>query len=75
MRVTAISITRWHGRGSQRCVGGQRWINETRHLTSGACRLGYVIVFTECDWGFTESFAAEADAKHGCRVRFIRGYD
>ena len=43
------------------------------HLSTSACRLGYVIVFEECDWGFEESYAAEAAAKHGCRVRFIRG--
>jgi hypothetical protein len=43
------------------------------NLASGACRLGYVIVFEECDWGFEESFAADAEAQHdGCRVRFIR---
>lgn len=43
------------------------------HLSTSACRLGYVIVFEECDWGFEESYAAEAVAKYGCRVRFIRG--
>lgn len=46
-----------------------------RHLASGACRVGYVIVFAECDWGFDDAFAADAEANHGCRVRFIRGYD
>ena len=25
------------------------------NLSSGACRLGYVIVFEECDWGFEEA--------------------
>jgi len=44
------------------------------HLSTGACRLGYVIVFEECDWGFEESYAADAEVKNGCRVRFIRGY-
>lgn len=42
------------------------------HLSTSACRLGYVIVFEECDWGFEESYAAEAEAKYGSRVRFIR---
>ncbi len=46
-----------------------------RHLESGACRLGYVIVFEECDWEFGEAFATDAEANHGCRVRFIRGYE
>ena len=44
------------------------------HLSTGACRFGYVIVFEECDWGFEESYAAEAEAKNGCRVRFIRSF-
>lgn len=44
------------------------------HLSTGACRLGYVIVFEECDWGFEESYAAGAEAKNGCRVRFIRSF-
>lgn len=43
------------------------------HLASGACRVGYVIVFEECDWGFAETAAADAEVNHhGCRVRFIR---
>jgi hypothetical protein len=42
------------------------------HLEAGACRLGYVIVFEECDYSFEESFAEEAEASTGCRVRFIR---
>jgi hypothetical protein len=43
------------------------------NLASGACRLGHLVVFAECDWGFEESFAADADKNHhGCRVRFIR---
>jgi hypothetical protein len=46
-----------------------------RQLAAGACRLGYVIVFEECDWGFEADYAAQAAAAHGCRVRFIRGYD
>lgn len=44
------------------------------HLSTGACRFGYVIVFEECDWGFEESYAADAEAKNGCRVRFIRSF-
>jgi hypothetical protein len=44
------------------------------HLETGACRVGCVIVFEECDYGFEEAFAAEAEANHhGCRVRFIKG--
>jgi hypothetical protein len=43
-----------------------------RHLAAKACRLGYVIVFEECDHGFEEDFAARAETAHGCRVRFIR---
>jgi hypothetical protein len=43
------------------------------NLSTGACRLGYVVVFEECDWGFEETFAADAETQHhGCRVRFIR---
>ena len=38
-----------------------------------ACRVGYVIVFEECDWGFTPETIAEME-KTGCRVRFVRGY-
>lgn len=44
------------------------------NLAAGASRLGYVIVFEECDHQFPKSFAADAEAKNGCRVRFIRGY-
>jgi hypothetical protein len=44
------------------------------NLGAGACRLGYVIVFEECDHQFSKTFAADAEAKNGCRVRFIRGY-
>jgi hypothetical protein len=46
----------------------------SRNLSSGACRLGYVIVFEECDWGFDESYAAVVEANSGCRVRFIRSF-
>jgi hypothetical protein len=45
------------------------------NLRSGACRVGYVIVFAECDYGFEATFAADAEAGSGCRVRFIRDYD
>jgi hypothetical protein len=45
-----------------------------RYLAAGACRLGYVIVFEECDSGFSPTFASDALADHGCRVRFVRGY-
>jgi hypothetical protein len=46
------------------------------HLETGACRVGYVIVFEECDWGFEERFVSDAEANHhGCRVRFIRAVD
>ena len=44
------------------------------HLETGACRVGYVIVFEECDWGFDEDFAATAETTAGCRVRFIKRY-
>jgi hypothetical protein len=45
------------------------------NLASGACRLGYVVVFEECDWGFERAFAANGEAHHhGCRVRFIRNH-
>lgn len=44
------------------------------HLAAGACRLGYVIAFEECDHEFQETFANDAEANYGCRVRFIRGY-
>jgi hypothetical protein len=44
------------------------------NLAGGSCRLGYVIVFTECDYGFDDTFVAETEATTGCRVRFIRGY-
>lgn len=43
-----------------------------RHLKARACRLGYVLVFEECDHGFEDTFVAKAEAEHGCRVRFIR---
>jgi hypothetical protein len=45
------------------------------NVAGGACRLGYVIFFAECDYGFDESFIAETEATSGCRMRFIRGYD
>ena len=44
------------------------------HLKSGACRLGYVVAFEECDYGFEPDFAAIAEAQSGCRVRFIRSW-
>ncbi len=43
-----------------------------RHLEARACRLGYVIVFEECDHGFDETLASQAATAHGCGVRFIR---
>ena len=45
-----------------------------RYLSGGACRTGYVIVFEECDWGFSPTFVSDAEASQGCRVRFVRGY-
>jgi hypothetical protein len=45
-----------------------------RYLDTHACRLGYVIVFEECDWRFPPTFALDAEREHGCQVRFIRGY-
>jgi hypothetical protein len=44
------------------------------NLAGGACRLGYVIVFAECDYSFEETFITETEVATGCRVRFIRGY-
>ena len=44
------------------------------NVTGEACRLGYVIVFAECDYGFDGTFMADTEAPSGCRVRFIRGY-
>lgn len=45
------------------------------YLEKAACEVGYVIVFEECDYGFPPDFAAEAEARSGCRVRFVRGYE
>ena len=45
-----------------------------RYIAGGACRAGYVIVFEECDCEFPPTFVSEAEASHGCRVRFVRGY-
>lgn len=45
------------------------------NLAGGACRLGYVIVFAECDYGFPETFVADTEANAECRVRFIRSDD
>jgi hypothetical protein len=45
-----------------------------RYLARDACRLGYVVVFEECDWGFPQTYAADAQSSNGCRVRFIRCY-
>jgi hypothetical protein len=45
-----------------------RYLNRYR-----ACRVSYVIVFEECDWGFTPEAVAEME-QTGCRVRFVRGY-
>jgi hypothetical protein len=46
----------------------------SRHLEARACRLGYVIVFEECDYGFEAEFAMESESRTGCRVRFIRSW-
>lgn len=45
-----------------------------RYLAGSACRTGYVVVFEECDCGFSRTFVSNAEASHGCRVRFVRGY-
>jgi hypothetical protein len=45
-----------------------------RYLESGACRSAYAVVFEECDFGFPSEFVDEAEERHGCRVRFIKGY-
>jgi hypothetical protein len=60
-------------------IGGQKKVAADvekidRHLADHACRLGYVIVFEECDYGFASEFAAQAATKRGCRVRFIRAW-
>lgn len=44
-----------------------------RYLETGVSKTGYVIVFEECDWQFPDDFVAEAETKHGCRVRLLRG--
>jgi hypothetical protein len=46
-----------------------------RYIAADVCRAGYVIVFEECDSGFADGFAGQAEARTGCRVRFIRGYE
>jgi hypothetical protein len=46
----------------------------SRYLAGQACRVGYVVVFEEADAGFPPTFVSDAEAKHGCRVRLIRGY-
>lgn len=45
-----------------------------RYLSGGVCRIGYAIVFEDCDSGFSPTFAAEMEAASQCRVRFVRGY-
>lgn len=45
-----------------------------RYLEGGVCRLGYAVVFEEAELGFPAGFAAEIEARTGCRLRFIRGY-
>ncbi len=45
-----------------------------RYLDGGVCRAGYAIVFEESESGFSPTFASEAEANTGCRVRIIRGY-
>lgn len=45
-----------------------------RYLSRDVCQSGYVIVFEECDWGFSPTFALDAELSHGCKVRFLRGY-
>src|SRR5262249_20041370 len=44
-----------------------------RYVSGGVCRTGYVIFFEDCDSKFPPSFVADAEEKHGCRVRFVRG--
>lgn len=43
------------------------------YLDKGVCRIGYVIVFEDCDSEFPSTFVPDAKSQHGCRVRFIRG--
>jgi hypothetical protein len=59
---------------------GQRKVSEDvekigRYLRNAVCRAGYVVVFEECDWQFPKEFVTDAEADHGCRVRFVRGYE
>lgn len=73
----------WHEPGARNFGEPARGHNKVKddvakvatNLAGGACRLGYVIVFAECDYGFAGDLVAEAEATSGCRVRFIRGYD
>jgi hypothetical protein len=44
-----------------------------RYVRGGVCRIGYVIVFEDCDSKFEADFA-KAQHDRGCRVRFVRGY-
>jgi hypothetical protein len=73
----------WHEPGARNFgepLRGQKKVKEdvakvARNLAGDACRLGYVIVYAECDYGFEERFASESETATDCRVRFIRDYD
>ncbi len=46
-----------------------------RYVMSGVSRLGYVVVFEECDWGFPVDFGAQMEAQHpGSLIRFVRAW-
>jgi hypothetical protein len=44
-----------------------------RYTAHGLCRLGYVVVFEECDHEFPSGFVQQAEGRHpGVRVRLLR---
>ena len=63
----------WRAVGARQELIGNRDASLVVYSKDGK-RLGYVIVFEECDHQFSKSLAADTEAKNGCRVRFIRGY-
>jgi hypothetical protein len=48
---------------------------EERYVLRQVCRVGYVIVFEECDCEFPPNFRETMEQRNpGCRVRFVRGW-
>ena len=39
-----------------------------RYLARDVCQTGYVVVFEACDWGFSPTFALDAELTSGCKV-------